>query len=89
MFDRKYDNAPSYTEVDFRALWKSTGDKYEVIAYVKNAFDTVGYAAADGGVGLSGNASSTTTPAAGLYETNIFNLTPPRTYGLELRYKFF
>ena len=89
IFDRKYDNAPSWTEADFRALWKSNSDRYEIIAFVKNAFNTVGYAAADGGFGLSGNASATTTPAAGLFENNVFNLNPPRTYGLEVRYKFF
>jgi iron complex outermembrane receptor protein len=89
IFDRKYDNAPSWTEADFRALWKSSGDRYEIIGYVKNAFNTVGYGAADGGYGLSGNASATTTPAAGLFQNNIFELTPPRTYGLEVRYKFF
>ena len=89
VFDRKYDNAPSYSQVDFRALWKSTGDKYEIIGYVKNVFDTIGYQAADGGVGLFGTASSVNTAAGGLNETNIYNQTPPRTYGVELRYKFF
>jgi iron complex outermembrane receptor protein len=89
IFDRKYDNAPSWTETDFRALWKSNGDRYEIIGYVKNAFNTVGYAAADAGFGLLGNGSTATTPAAGLFENNVFNLNPPRTYGVEVRYKFF
>jgi iron complex outermembrane receptor protein len=90
IFDRKYDNAPSYSQVDLRALWKSSGDKYEVIAYVKNAFDTIGFQAADGVYnGFSGNASQVATPGGALFQGNVFNETPPRTYGLEVRYKFF
>jgi hypothetical protein len=43
----------------------------------------------DQGTGLSGNASSTTSATAGFFENNIYDLAPPRTYGLEVRYKFF
>jgi len=89
VFDRAYDNAPHWDDVDFRATWKGMNDKYEVIAFVRNAFDTQQYAVGAGGVGLVGNATSHTTAAAGLFENNLYNLAPPRTYGLELRYKFF
>jgi outer membrane receptor protein involved in Fe transport len=51
---------------------------------VKNVFNTLQYEVGDGGVGLLGNATS-----AGLYENNIYTLAPPRTYGMEVRYKFF
>src|SRR5262249_36969514 len=30
VFDRWYDNAPSWSDVDIRALWKGPGDRYEV-----------------------------------------------------------
>jgi iron complex outermembrane receptor protein len=90
IFDRKYDNAPSYSQVDLRALWKSTGDKYEVIAYVKNVFDTIGFQAADGVYnGFSGNATQAATPGGALFQSNVYNETPPRTFGVEVRYKFF
>ena len=90
IFDRKYDNAPSYTQVDLRALWKSHGDKYEIIGYVKNVFDTIGFQAADGFYnGFNGNASQTAQPGGQLFQSNVFNETPPRTYGVEVRYKFF
>jgi len=90
IFDRKYDNAPSYSQVDLRALWKSRGDKYEVIAYVKNVFDTIGFQAADGVYnGFNGSASQTAQPGGQLFQGNVFNETPPRTFGLEARYKFF
>jgi outer membrane receptor protein involved in Fe transport len=56
---------------------------------VKNVFNTLQYEVGDGGAGLLGNATSATTAAVGLDETNLFTLAPPRTYGLEVRYKFF
>jgi iron complex outermembrane recepter protein len=89
VFDRSYDNAPSWYDLDLRALWKGPNDKYEIIAYVKNVTNTLQYDVGSQGVGLIGNASATTTPAAGLFETNIYDLAPPRTYGMEVRYKFF
>jgi hypothetical protein len=30
-----------------------------------------------------------TSASAGLFQQNLFELNPPRTYGLEVRYKFF
>ena len=75
--------------VDLRALWKGKGDRYEVIGFVKNVFNTLQYEAADSGAGLLGTNAASTTAAAGLAEVNVYNLAPPRTYGLEVRYKFF
>ena len=89
IFDRAYDNAPSWDDVDLRAMWKGKGDRYEVIGFVKNVFNTLQYEAADSGAGLLGANATTTTAAAGLAEVNVYNLAPPRTYGLEVRYKFF
>jgi iron complex outermembrane recepter protein len=85
VFDRFYDNAPSWYDIDLRALWKGPNDKYEVIAYVKNLTNTLQYDVGSSGAGLSGNA----TASGILNETNIYDLAPPRTYGLEVRYKFF
>jgi len=84
VFNRFYDNAPSWYDLDFRALWKGPNDKYEIIGFVKNITNTLQYDVGTGGVGLAGNATS-----VGQYETNITDLAPPRTYGLEVRYKFF
>jgi iron complex outermembrane receptor protein len=89
VFNRTYDNAPSWDQVDLRALWKGAGDHYEIIGFIKNVTNTTGYEAAGGGSGLLGNNTSSTTAANGLFENNIYTLTPPRTYGVELRYKFF
>ena len=89
VFERSYNQAPSWYDIDLRALWKGPNDKYEIIAFVKNLTNTLQYDVGEQGTGLSGNASGTTNPAAGLFTNNIFDLAPPRTYGLEVRYKFF
>jgi iron complex outermembrane receptor protein len=89
IFNRSYDNAPSWDDFDLRALWKGPNDRYEIIGYVKNIFNTLQYEAANGGAGLAGNATQTFTAAGGLNEVGVFTLAPPRTYGLEVRYKFF
>ncbi len=89
VFNRFYDNAPAWTDVDIRALWKGPNDRYEVIGYVKNVFNSLQYTVASGGVGLLGNSMSVTNASLGLFQQNLFNLNPPRTYGVEVRYKFF
>ena len=89
IFNRAYDNAPSWNDVDLRALWRGKNDRYEVIGFVKNVFNTLQYEAADSGAGLLGTNATTTNAAAGLAEVNVYNLAPPRTYGVEVRYKFF
>ena len=89
VFNRTYDNAPSWDGVNLRATWKGPDDRYEVIGYVDNLFNSLQYEVGDGGGGLLGNATSHTTAAQGLDEVNVFTLAPPRTYGMEVRYKFF
>jgi iron complex outermembrane receptor protein len=89
LFNRSYNVAPSWDDVDLRALWKGPHDRYEVIAYVKNLFNTLQFTTGAAGAGLLGSASNIANPATGLDEISGFELNPPRTYGLELRYKFF
>ena len=89
VFNRSYDNAPSWSDVDLRALWKGPNDRYEIIAYVKNVFNSLQYEVGTGGIGLLGNDHSLTTAAAGYDYQGIFTLAPPRTFGVEVRYKFF
>jgi len=87
IFDRQYTEAPSWNQVDVRATWSGNHDRYEVVLYVKNLFNTLGYdAAADvaagGGYILNPIGGSSATQAFG------YDLTPPRLYGIELHYKF-
>lgn len=81
VFERDYNRAPSWDQVDLRAIWTPTDGKYTVIAYVKNAFDTDGYAAA-----VAGSQRNAAVYATGARN---YELTPPRLYGIELQYRFF
>lgn len=81
VFNRDYTLAPSYDQVDVRAIWTSTGQRYRVIGYVKNLFDEVGYDAASGVLLAS-------PPAAPETVSQTYGLTPPRTVGLQLQYRF-
>ncbi|HEY2710374.1 MAG TPA: TonB-dependent receptor [Caulobacteraceae bacterium] len=89
VFNRFYDNAPSWGDLDLRAIWKGQNDKYEIIGFVKNVTNALQYDVGSGGIGEVGNATSTTNAAKGLFEQNLTDLAPPRTYGVEFRYKFF
>jgi iron complex outermembrane receptor protein len=113
-FTRTYDASPSWDQVDARITWKDKDNKYTIIAYVKNAFDRLGY---DGGAGggrvggvyannviaastdpkITPGLPSTATFTNGLLSgtgigpgsiSQSYALTPPRTYGIELQYRF-
>ncbi|HEX2801031.1 MAG TPA: TonB-dependent receptor, partial [Phenylobacterium sp.] len=80
VFTRSYNEAPSWDQVDLRAHWAGKDGKYTVIGYVKNAADTEGYDAAV-------RASVSQLPR--LTGSQNLELTPPRTFGIELQYRFF
>jgi iron complex outermembrane receptor protein len=85
IFTRSYYEAPSWDQVDLRATWSGNHDRYEVVLFVRNLFNTLGYdAAADGYIAQNpvGN------PGAGITQVPAFDLTPPRTFGAEFHYKF-
>jgi iron complex outermembrane receptor protein len=85
IFERTYYEAPSWDQVDLRATWSGNHDHYEVILFVRNLFNTLGYDAAAAGYiseNPVGNAS------AGITQVSAFDLTPPRTFGAEFHYKF-
>ncbi|MBS0410276.1 MAG: TonB-dependent receptor [Proteobacteria bacterium] len=81
IFNRPWYLAPAYSQVDMRASFTAKDNRYTVIAFVKNLTNVNGY----------DNVSATLlgAPAAGLpaYNQSI-GLIPPRTYGLELQYRF-
>jgi len=93
IFNRYYNLAPSYHQVDARITWKLLDDKLDLVAFGRNLLDDLGY---DGTVGARqtqlplgpasvGGANVPVIPAA---IAQSVSLTPPRTYGVELRYKF-
>ena len=54
VFQRDYYSSPSWDQVDGRVTWKDKDNKYSIIAYVKNAFDRLGYDGGSGAARLSG-----------------------------------
>ncbi len=68
--------APSFEIADFRMLWTDAEDRYTVIGFVKNAFDEVGY----------GSVTPSSPTAVGTRRE--VSLTFPRTFGMELQFRF-
>jgi iron complex outermembrane receptor protein len=87
VFTEAWSESPSWTQVDLRAHWAPKDNKYTIIAYVKNVGDTAGY---DAAVAPSQRNNSATVPSDRfLSGGQNLELTPPRTYGIELQYRFF
>ncbi|HVI31307.1 TonB-dependent receptor [Phenylobacterium sp.] len=88
-FKSAANKVPAYDVTDFRVLWNDADDRYTLIGFVKNAFDERGY---------TSNGSTTPTaifdipnPGPGLVQTRTAitrGLIQPRTYGVELQYRF-
>ena len=87
VFQRYYNEAPSWSQVDARLTWKDKDNKYSVIGYVKNLFDTLGYDAGGTGSRLAGTLMNGTPVVQPGYDITRY-LTPPRTYGVEVQYRF-
>ena len=83
IFQRTYNAAPAWNQVDLRATWAGRDDRYEVVLYVKNVFNSLGYDAA-------GGSQYILSPQGGGAATQsvFYDLTPPRTYGAEFHVKF-
>jgi iron complex outermembrane recepter protein len=79
VFNRYYNLAKSWDQTDLRAIWADRDDRYTVIAYVKNVFDS------HGSTGISGSRLNT-GPNLG-YVNQTISYVPPRTYGIELQYR--
>ena len=106
LFERTYNAAPSWDQVDARLTYRDREDRFTAILFVKNLFDELGYdggssstretgvfplatVAASGGQvvpGLPATPGFTVNGVQGI--TQNFPLTPPRTYGIELQYRF-
>lgn len=83
IFQRTYNAAPAWNQVDLRATWAGRDDHYEVVLFVKNLFNSLGYDAAGGSQYIlqpQGGGAAT--------QSVFYDLTPPRTYGAEFHVKF-
>ncbi|WP_334161776.1 TonB-dependent receptor [Phenylobacterium sp.] len=80
IFNRYYNEAKSWQQTDARVLWNDIDDRFTVIGYVKNIFEQEGISGADG-------TRITTGPNTGFINRTI-SYVPPRTYGVEVQYRF-
>ena len=72
-----------YSQVNLRATYASADGHYNVILFVDNLFDTDGFDAA-----IPALMNTPTSPTDREDILNGFNLTPPRTFGVQLQYRF-
>ena len=94
-FDNPDFAVPAYGTADLRVLWKDAGDRYSLIGYVKNLTDEEGFTSTSSTnptavfgdpnpglvVGSTGYLRQTGTAITR-------GLIQPRTYGIELQYRF-
>jgi iron complex outermembrane receptor protein len=86
IFTRDYYKAPSWNQVDMRLTWKDANDRYSVILYGKNIFNHLGYYEGSSASRIAGITAAGVPTVLGIAST--YSLTPPRTYGVELQYRF-
>ncbi|MFC3078978.1 TonB-dependent receptor [Phenylobacterium terrae] len=94
-FDNPAFEAEAYGTADFRALWNDGEDRYSVIAFVKNAFDEEAFTSTGStnptAVFASPNPGLTVGSTTYLRQTGVAitrGLVQPRTFGVELQYRF-
>lgn len=104
LFTREHYRAPAWDQVDARLTWTDSDDRFRVILYGKNLFDEIGYDAGPYAISVTGLANNgaaimcgnqivaagacvpTTGPNGSI--ASGYSITPPRTYGIELQYRF-
>ena len=73
-----------------RFTWSDAKGRYKIIAYGKNLADTIGFDAGATGTReaglIKGITGTETLVIQGISKT--FSVVPPRTFGVELQYKF-
>ena len=93
VFTRFYNRAPAWDQIDARLTWSAADGRYRIIAYGKNIFNGIGYDAGAYGTRLAGSqngafpyATRNFVQSPGIGST--YSVNPPRTYGLEVDYRF-
>ncbi|WP_293898712.1 TonB-dependent receptor [Phenylobacterium sp.] len=89
-FKSAANSVPSYDTTDFRMLWKDAQNRFTVIGYLKNAFDQKGYTS-NGSTTPSAIFDSPNPGTTSIVQTRtatVRGLIQPRTYGVELQYRF-
>jgi iron complex outermembrane receptor protein len=88
LFNRPYDLAPSYDQLNLRATWTDAKDRYSIIVFGDNVTNSLGSDGTTGGLLLSeANAiAEGFSPTA--FVTKNESLVAPTTYGIELQVRF-
>jgi iron complex outermembrane receptor protein len=79
-FNRAYNAAPSYSAVNLRITWTDTNNRWSLIGYADNLFNTIGY---DNVYGVP-----VTNPGPNQVIDRLVSLTAPQTFGVEFQYRF-
>ncbi len=92
IFNEWYYVAPSYSQIDSRISWNDAADRYTIFLYGKNLANKLGYDGIGAGAVIDpapGTAACGTNQEGAAYYCNqSLGLTPPRTYGIEMQYRF-
>jgi iron complex outermembrane receptor protein len=81
LFNRPYNYASPYTQVNLRATWTDVKNRYSLIVFVDNVFNKIGTDGTEGQIVSSPEQNPTIVD-------KFISLTAPRTYGVELQYRF-
>ena len=86
VFNRQYNFQPSSTQVNIRATWTGADNRYNVILFCNNLFDTTAYDGAAGGL------LQNTLPGPGVAAHEDIQFAPflnaPRTFGIQFQYRW-
>jgi iron complex outermembrane receptor protein len=84
IFNRPYDLAPAYSQVNLRATFSDASGRYNIIVFGNNVFNTRGFD------GATGTLLATAANPGITSEQIVSNpsLTAPTTYGVEFQYRF-
>jgi len=89
LFNRPYNLAPSFNQFNFRAVFTSANENWNVIAYIDNAFDAKNRDSRTASLVQAPTLDATgqVVPGSGVLTLNDA-LVNPRVYGVELRVRF-
>ena len=80
VFNRPYNLQPPYSQVNLLLNWQDAKDRYNIIVFCNNLFNALGY---DGAAGVL----LANTPGSETILRSPF-LTAPRTFGIQLQYRW-
>ena len=83
VFNRYYNLGKAGTQFDARLIWKDAKDRYSIIGYIKNISNQTIIEGASGSI--LGGTNAGTIPT---FLNRSWSVNPPRTYGVELQYRF-